>query len=252
MPGRDEKIPQTKFSVVQYVILAVFIVLAYGLWILQVRKTDEYVTRSEQNRIRQVPILAPRGKIYDRDGQLIVDNYPSFSALLLRDQMRDLNADAQKIADGLHIPVDDVLDKIRRYQLAHKPAFEPIIIKDDITPDERAFIESHRDEFPELETLMIHRRLYPKDGFMAHVIGYVGEVSEDMLNSPKFELYEPGMVVGQSGIEQEYNDILMGQDGFRRVVVNSKGKEVDRLSETPAVAGKQLRLTIDLDLQIAA
>jgi penicillin-binding protein 2 len=107
MSGRDEKIPQTKFSVVQYVILAVFIVLAYGLWILQVRKTDEYVTRSEQNRIRQVPILAPRGKLYDRDGQLIVDNYPSFSALLLRDQMRDLNADAQKIADGLHIPVQD-------------------------------------------------------------------------------------------------------------------------------------------------
>src|ERR1700756_717278 len=148
MPGRDEKIPQTKFSVVQYVILAVFIVLAYGLWTLQVRKSDEYVTRSEQNRIRQVPILAPRGKIVDRDGQIIVDNYPSFSAMLLRDQMRDLNADAQRIADGLHVPAADVIDKIRKAQFAHMPAFQPIIIKDDITPDERAFIESHRDEFP--------------------------------------------------------------------------------------------------------
>jgi penicillin-binding protein 2 len=254
MPGRDEKIPQTKFSVVQYVILAVFIVLAYGLWILQVRKTDEYVTRSEQNRIRQVPILAPRGKIYDRDGQLIVDNYPSFSALLLRDQMRDLNADAQKIADGLHIPVQEVIDKVRRYQLARKPAFEPIIIKDDITPDERAFIESHRDEFPELETLMIHRRLYPKDGFMAHLIGYVGEVSEDMLNSPKFELYERGDIVGQSGVELQYNDLLMGKDGSRRVLVNSKGKEVGRPpnANIPAVPGQKLRLTVDLDIQKAA
>src|SRR6476469_5396556 len=223
MPGRDEKIPQTKFSVVQYVILAVFIFLAYGLWILQVRKTDEYVTRSEQNRIRQVPILAPRGKIYDRDGQLIVDNYPSFSALLLRDQMRDLNADAQKIADGLHIPAQD------------------IIVKDDITPDERAFIESHRDEFPELETLIIHRRLYPKDGFMAHLIGYVGEVSEDMLNSPKFELYERGDIVGQSGVELQYNDLLMGKDGSRRVLVNSKGKEVGRPpnANIPAVPGQK-------------
>lgn len=147
MLGRDEKIPQTKFTVVQYVILAVFIVLAYGLWSLQVRKSDEYVTRSEQNRIRQVPVLAPRGKIYDRDGQLIVDNYPSFSALLLRDQMRDVNADAQKIADGLHLPVEEVLEKIRRHQVARKATYEPIIIKDDITPDERAFIESHRDEF---------------------------------------------------------------------------------------------------------
>src|SRR5215470_6632955 len=98
MLGRNEKIPQTKFSVVQYLSLAVFLVLAYGLWSLQVRKSDEYATRSEQNRIRQIPVLAPRGKIYDRDGQLIVDNYPSYSALLLREQMRDINADAQKIA----------------------------------------------------------------------------------------------------------------------------------------------------------
>jgi penicillin-binding protein 2 len=254
MPGRDEKIPQTKFSVVQYVILAVFIVLAYGLWTLQVRKTDEYVTRSEQNRIRQVPILAPRGKIYDRDGQLIVNNYPSFSALLLRDQMRDLNADAQKIADGLHMPVEEVLEKIRKYQLARKAAYEPIIIKDDITPDEQAFIASHRDDFPELETLMIHRRLYPRDGFMAHLIGYVGEVSEDMLNSPKFELYERGDIVGQSGVELQYNDLLMGKDGSRRVLVNSKGKEVGRPpnANIPAVPGQKLKLTVDIDIQKAA
>src|SRR5581483_8205506 len=209
MLGRDEKIPQTKFTVVQYVILAVFLVLAYGLWSLQIRKNDVYSVLSLQNRIKEVPVLAPRGKIYDREGQLIVDNYPSFSALLLRDQMRDLNADAQKIADGLHLPVADVLDKIRRSRLAGKATYEPIIIKDDITPDERAFIEAHRDEFPELETLMIHRRLYPKDGFMAHAIGYVGEVSEDMLNTPQFELYERGDIVGQSGIELQYNDILM-------------------------------------------
>src|SRR5215467_4700708 len=254
MLGRDEKIPQTKFTVVQYCILAIFLVLAYGLWSLQIRKSDEYVTRSDQNRIKQVPILAPRGKIYDRDGQLIVDNYPSFSALLLRDQVRDLNADAQKIADGLHLQTEDVLDKIRRSRLAGKANYEPIIIKDDITPDERAFIESHRDEFPELETLMIHRRLYPKNGFMAHAIGYVGEVSEDMLNSSKFELYEKGDIVGQSGLELQYNDILMGKDGSRRVLVNSKGKEVGRPANAniPAVPGQRLKLTIDIDIQKAA
>lgn len=254
MSGREEKIPPVKLTAVQYIILAVFLVLAYGLWSLQVRKNDEYLTRAEQNRIRQVAVLAPRGKLLDRDGQVIVDNYPSFSALLLRDQMRDLNADAQKIADGLHIPVDDILDKIHRYQLAHKPAFEPIIIKDDITPDERAFIEAHRDEFPELETLMVYRRLYPKDGFMAHLIGYVGEVSEDMLNSPRFELYEKGDIVGQSGVELYYNDLLMGKDGSRRVLVDSHGREVGRPKDAyiPAVPGHKLKLTIDIDLQKAA
>jgi penicillin-binding protein 2 len=255
MPGREEKIPQIKLTVVQYIILVVFLVLSYGLWSLQVRRSDEYQTRAEQNRIRRVPILAPRGKLLDRDGQIIVDNYPSFSALLLRDQMRDLNADAQKIADGLHIPVEEIRDKIRRYQLARKPTFEPIFIKDDITPDERAFIEAHRDEFPELETLMVHRRLYPKDGFMAHLIGYVGEVSEEMLNSPRFELYQRGDIVGQSGVELYYNDVLMGKDGSRRVLVDSKGREVGRPAKDaniPAVPGHKLKLTIDLDIQKAA
>src|SRR6476660_5132119 len=254
MLGRDEKIPQTKFTVVQYCILAVFLLLAYGLWSLQVRKNDEYATRSDQNRIKQVPILAPRGKLYDRDGELIVDNYPSFSALLLRDQVRDLNADAQKIADGLHLPVEEVLEKIRRSRLAGKANYEPIIINDDITPDERAFIESHRDDFPELETLMIHRRLYPKDGFMAHAIGYVGEVSEDDLNTSKFDAYQRGDIVGKAGVEFEYNDLLKGQDGSRRVLVNSRGKEVGRPANAniPAVPGQKLKLTIDLDIQKAA
>ena len=252
MIGRNEKLPQTKLSVIQYATLVIFLILAYGLWSLQIRKTDEYTVRAEQNRIRRVPILAPRGKILDREGRIIVDNYPSFSALLLRDQMRDLNADAQKIGDGLHIPPEEIRDKVRRLQLAHTPAFQPIIIKDDITPDERAFIESHRDEFPELETIMIHRRLYPKDGFLAHLIGYVGEVSEDMLNTPQFETYERGDIVGQSGVEQYYNDVLMGKDGSRRVLVDSKGREVGKLSQDPAVVGKQLKLTVDIDLQIAA
>ena len=156
-------------------------------------------------------------------------------ALLLRDQPRDLIADAEKISEGLHVPVEEIRDKVRRYQLAHRLAYEPIIIKDDITPDERAFIESHKDEFPELETIMVHRRLYPKDGFMAHLIGYVGEVSEDMLNSPKFDLYERGDIVGQSGVEQYYNEILMGKNGSRRVLVDSKGREKGKLSEDPAV-----------------
>src|SRR5436305_15252720 len=103
MIGRNEKLPQTKLSVIQYATLIIFLVLAYGLWSLQIRRTDEYTVRAEQNRIRRVPILAPRGKILDREGRIIVDNYPSFSALLLRDQMSDLNADAQEIGHALHI-----------------------------------------------------------------------------------------------------------------------------------------------------
>jgi penicillin-binding protein 2 len=105
---------------------------------------------------------------------------------------------------------------------------------------------------PELDTIMAHRRLYPRNGFMAHLIGYVGEVTDDMLNQPQFELYNPGDVVGVSGVEKQYNNLLMGKNGSRRAIVNSRGREVGRLDETPAEPGKQLKLTVDVDLQIAA
>jgi penicillin-binding protein 2 len=132
------------------------------------------------------------------------------------------------------------------------PRYQPIFLKEDITPDELAFIESHKNELPELDTIMAHRRLYPRNGFMAHMIGYVGEVTEDMLNQPQFELYNPGDVVGVSGVEKQYNTLLMGKNGSRRAVVDSHGREVSRLDETPAEPGKQLKLSVDLDLQIAA
>jgi penicillin-binding protein 2 len=250
MFGREEKVSALRLTAVQYVVLFIFLLLAYGLWRLQVMHSDEYAQLAEKNRVRNVPILAPRGKILDREGRVIVDNYPSFSALLLRDSMRDLNADAGAIAKGLHLNPDEVRQRIRRF--SSMPQYQPIFLKEDITPDELAFIESHKNELPELETIMAHRRLYPRNGFMAHLIGYVGEVSEDMLNQPQFELYTPGDVVGVSGVEKQYNTILMGKNGSRRALVNSKGREVGRLDETPAEPGKPLKLTIDLDLQIAA
>lgn len=259
MLGRQEKIPQTRLSVVQYAALAIFLILSYGLWSLQIRNSNDYVAQAIQNRVRKVPILAPRGKILDREGRVIVDNYPSFSALLMRDQLHDVKAEVQKIAEGLHIPADEILEKIRRAQLARIPVFEPMIIKDDITPDENAFIEAHRDQFPELEVIKVHRRLYPKNGFMAHLIGYVGEVSEDMLSSGRYDAMSRGAIVGQSGVEQQYNETLMGKDGSRHVVVDSKGREVadpksagrQQVREA-ATVGSPLTLTIDLDVQIAA
>jgi penicillin-binding protein 2 len=250
MLGRDEKVSQLRLTAVQYILLGIFLVLAFGLWRLQVARSDYYNTLAEQNRIKQVPILAPRGKILDREGRIIVDNYPSFSVLLMRDQKRDLQADADKIAVGLHMPPDELRARLKR--MAAVPGYQPLFLKDDITPDELAFIESHKAELPELDTITVHRRLYPKNGFMAHVIGYVGQVSEDMLTQPQWELYNPGDIVGMSGVEQYYNDILMGKNGSRQVLVNSRGKEVGTLSDVQAVPGKQLKLTIDLDLQIAA
>jgi penicillin-binding protein 2 len=250
MFARDEKVPQARLTGVQYGILAMFLMLAFGLWRLQVMDSAKYELQAQQNRIKEVPILAPRGKILDREGRIIVDNYPSFSALLLRDQGKNYDANLDKIAEGLHLDPADLRLRVKR--MSSMPGYQPIFIKYDITPDELAFIEAHRNEYPELDTITVHRRLYPKGGFMAHLIGYVGEVSEEMLNHPRFELYNPGDVVGQSGVEAQYNDMLMGTNGSRRVLVNARGKEVGELSDTPAIPGKQLKLTVDIDLQIAA
>lgn len=248
--GREEKVPTIRLTAVQYGILGLFLVLAFGLWRLQVVGTDYYSQLAEKNRIRDVPILAPRGKILDREGRIIVDNYPSMSALLLRDQPRSLEADVPAIAAGLHMDPQEIRDRIKRF--ASAPGYQPIVLKDDITPDDYAFIEAHRNELPELDTILANRRLYPRYGFMAHLIGYVGEVSDEMLNHPQWEFYNPGDIVGKDGVELTYNSILMGTNGSRRALVNSRGKEVGRLGESPAVPGKPLKLTIDLDLQIAA
>lgn len=248
--GKAEKLPAGKLHSAQYIVALILAVLITGLWRLQVLGADNFRALADANRIRKVPILAPRGRIFDRDGRLLVDNYPSVSCYLLRDQAKNINLDLPLISRGLNIPIDQIQTILRHYQAA--PRYQPIPLKQDITPDEQAFIEAHRNELPELETLDVQRRLYPRDGFAAHLIGYVGEVSEEMLNNPRYAFYDPGDVVGRSGVEEAYDAVLRGTDGYRDVIVNSRGKELGHLGQTLAIPGKDLRLTIDLDVQMAA
>jgi penicillin-binding protein 2 len=247
---RDEKVSATKLHATQYVVVLVLAILAAGMWKLQILGVTNYRLLADANRVRKIPVVAPRGKIFDREGRILVDNYPSVSCYLLREQAKNLDADVPMIARGLDLPVEQVQASLRRY--ASEPKYEPIPLKQDITPDEQAFIEAHRNELPELETLDEQRRLYPRDGFAAHLIGYVGEVSEEDLNSSKFDFYEPGDVVGKSGVEETYDALLRGTDGSRDVVVDSHGRDVGQLGQTLAIPGQDLRLTIDLDLQRVA
>jgi penicillin-binding protein 2 len=248
--GKPEKLPTSKLHAAQYLIVLVLVVLITGLWRLEVLGADNFRALAEANRIRKVPVLAPRGRLFDREGRLLVDNYPSVSCYLLREQVKDINVDIPLIAQGLHIPVEQIQATLRRFQIA--PKYQPIPLKQDITPDEQAFIEAHRNELPELETLDEQRRLYPRDGFAAHLIGYVGEISEDDLNKSKYAFYQPGDVVGKSGVEATYDALLRGEDGSRDVIVNSHGKEIGHLGQTLAKPGQDLKLTIDLDMQMAA
>ncbi|MGI4829042.1 MAG: penicillin-binding protein 2 [Janthinobacterium lividum] len=247
---RKERVSPTKLAFAQYLVTLVLLILGIGLWRLQVLGAENYRVLAEQNRIRKVPILAPRGRIFDRDGKIIVDNYPSVTCYLLREQMAALPHDLPMIAQGLHMDPEQIEAILKHFQYA--PKYQPIPLKQDITPDEQAFIAAHRDDLPELDTLDEQRRLYPRDGFLAHLIGYVGEVSEADLNNSKYAFYEPGDVVGKSGVEEAYDELLRGEDGSRDMIVNSHGREVGVMGEEYAKPGKDLRLTVDLDVQRAA
>jgi len=245
----EGRLPTTRLAVISYAIVGLMALLLLGFWKLQIVDSDRYFQLAERNRIRTIPIIAPRGTMLDRQGRVLVDNYPSFSVLLLRDDPELLSQLLPQIADGLGLAPDDIQQQIEAAKAL--PHFQPIVIKPEASPGDIAFIESHRADIPILEMLMVHRRRYARDGFMAHTSGYVGEVSTDQIEASNMR-YKPGDIVGKAGLEEQYNEQLMGVDGQRRVIVNSVGREVGRLEQTDAIPGKPIRLTIDYDLQLAA
>jgi penicillin-binding protein 2 len=247
----DPKFAAGKIAFLQYVTIFIFAFLLFGFWQLQVQYSDVFAEAAEKNHVKSVPVLAPRGKILDRDGRVIVDNHFTYRVLLSRETLKPEHI--KPVSEGLNLEYDELLSKLSRYDRT-RPKYEPIIIKDEITPEELAFVESHRnpEEFPEMELIHAQQRLYPRDGIAAHVIGYVSEISETELNSAEFARYKPGDIVGQAGIERQYNDLLMGQDGERQVMVDNRGRVLQQLGLKEAVPGKNLQLTIDLDLQVVA
>ncbi len=250
-PLREEtKFASAKIAFFQYFAVAIFLFLISGFWELQIRNPARYQEQAEQNSVKSIPILAPRGKILDRDGRIIVDNHDSYSLILTRENLKFEHL--KPIADGLNLDYDQLVARVQRFQ--SQPKYVPIIIKEELTPAELAFVDSHRDPgtFPEMELIHAQRRLYPKDGLGAHMLGYVGEVSESELNSAEFAKFDQGAVIGKDGIERQYNDVLMGVDGQRRVAVDNLGNEHQTLDEVPATPGKNLQLTIDLDLEVVA
>ena len=239
-----------RIAVFQYLTVGVLIFLMAGFWTLQVRDHEANSDLAERNSIKTVPLNAPRGKILDRDGRVIVDNQPSFELLLAQESLKKEHLDG--IAQGLHMNPEELRTLVARY--ASRSRYAPIPVKPDLTPGELAFVESHRDPqtFPEMELIQAPRRLYPQDELAAHVIGYVGEVSEQELNSPDLARYSQGDIVGKFGLERQYNDVLMGVNGQRRVVVDSAGREREILENKDATPGRNLDTTLDLDLQAVA
>jgi penicillin-binding protein 2 len=248
-PLRDDThFASARIAVFQYSAVAIFLFLLSGFWRLQVQNPDYYGEQAQANSIKSQPIPGPRGRILDRDGRVIVDNHSSYRLDLARDQFKDEHL--RPIAQGLDLDYTELEARVRRMRT--QPKFVPIVIKDELTTADLSFVESHRDFFPELVLIPAQRRLYPQNGMLAHVIGYTGEISDQELDSPEYAKYKPGDIIGKFGIEKQYNDVLMGVDGQRQVVVDNRMQVRQTIGIKPAVPGKDLQLTVDLDLQAVA
>jgi penicillin-binding protein 2 len=241
----ERKLPQGRLAAVSWGIVVITLVLLSGYWRIQVVDAERYIEMAERNRIRSMPIPAPRGPMLDREGRKLVDNYPGFAVLLLRDDPKEVDKYLDAVAEGLGLDPAELRQRLEESRGAAD--YKPLELK-DATPSDIAFVEAHRADIPVLELHLKYHRLYPRDGFMAHVAGYVGEASEREISRSKGQ-YAAGDVIGKAGLERQYNETLMGVDGKRRAMVNSMGREVERLEQTEAIPGKPIQLTIDYDLQ---
>jgi penicillin-binding protein 2 len=194
-------------------------VLCVRLYVLQVVRGERYAEIAENQRRRRLTIPAPRGLILDRNGQVLVDSRPTYNVILSREDVRgkDFNSLIEPLSEGLGVDKDILRDYFELVKTM--PAFESIQVKQDATPGDIAWVESHNFEFPELRVEKQPQRRYPENGSLSHVLGYVGEIGPDQLKqqASKDKGLKPGDIIGLSGLEQTYDDYLRGKDGYREI-----------------------------------
>ena len=237
-----------RLSILQYVISVVFAVLAVSFWVLQVVQHAKFEEMAENNHQRTLALRAPRGIVFDRDGHVLIENRHSYSISIVREHTKDLNRTVHLLASVLGWDEAVVRDIVNRHR--KEPSYRPITIVQDATLAQVAAVTARRLDFelPDVVVEQVPTRRYP-EMLAAHLFGYVGEVNDSQVSEE--DGLKSGDIVGQAGIERVYNAQLMGEDGAKRVVVNSVGREIRTLDEDPASEGKRLKLTVDYDLQKA-
>jgi len=226
-----------------------FVLLAFGFWFFQVVQHAQFKEMAENNHQRTLTLRAPRGIIYDRTGKLLVENRNSFNISIDRERTKDLEHTIRVLASVTGVDESAVRETVERNR--REPAYRPIVVVPDATLAQVAAVTARRLDF-ELPGVLVQEvptRQYPDQDMAAHLIGYVGEASEDQM---KDDNVSTGSIVGQFGVERVYNKLLMGTDGARRVVVNSMGREIRTLEEEPPAQGRRVQLTINYGMQKAA
>jgi len=241
----------TRLSVMQYFIAGIFALLAIGFWVFQVAQHQKFSVMADNNHLRRLPLPAPRGVLFDRHGDLLVDNQSMFNIAVVREQTGNLDTTLRVLSEATGVPEPQLHETMSRRR--GEPKYRPMVLIENATFEQVVAARARQWELPGVFSQQVPTRKYLSDDMAAHLFGYVSEVNEAQLARPEYEGLEAGAKVGQAGVEQAYNRLLMGTDGDRAVVVNSVGREIQEVPDglTDPIEGKRLQLTIDKDVQRA-
>jgi len=244
----DRRRITVRLTVLQVSVVVTFAALAISFWFLQIVQHSRFEEMAENNHQRTLALRAPRGVLFDRNGKVLVENRHSFNVSIVREHTKDLDRTIRLLAAVAGLDVSQVRQIVDRHR--GEPIYRPIVVIEDASLSQVAAITARRLDFelPDVVVEEVPTRQYPADALAAHVFGYVGEANDTQVGDG----VSTGAIVGQSGIERVYNKLLMGEDGARRVVVNSVGREIRTLEEVAPKEGRRVQLTIDYDLQKAA
>jgi penicillin-binding protein 2 len=241
---------QRRFLIFSATTAIIFLLLGLRLWYLQIISHEDYQERSIRNRTRVLPLEAPRGPVYDRNGLLLVDNRPSFRISVMRQDVEDQQALLQRLAELLEIDLQDLEARWREGR--RFPIYRPVPLATDVSWDMMERIQEHSIELPGVLTEVRPLRDYLEKGSAAHLMGYLGEITEEELNDENFIGYQPGDYIGKIALERSFEPYLKGEKGQRLVEVDVKGKLLRQLQMEGARPGNKMYLTLDRGLQRAA
>ena len=247
----DRRSLTLRLGVVQYLVAVTFAALAVAFWVFQIGQHEKFLEMAENNRLRKLPLPAPRGVLLDRHGKVLVENKSTFNIALVREQTKNLSEVLRVVATVTGADLGEIQEIVNRRR--REPSFRPIVLIENASHAQVAAVSARRLELPGIFYQEVPSRKYPEQAIGAHLFGYVGEVTEPQLQRADLKDIEPGTIIGQAGVELSYNRQLMGVDGAKAVIVNSVGREIRHLeseSKDPVI-GRPMQLTIDADVQKA-
>jgi penicillin-binding protein 2 len=249
LPPDDRRNLSLRLSSVQIVVASLFALLAVAFWTFQVAQHQKFDEMAENNHRRRLPLPAPRGVLFDREGKVLVENQNTVNLALDREQSGNIDETLRVLAAATGADEAQLRETVNRRR--REPSYRPIVLVENATQAQIAAWMARRLELPGIIRQEVPARQYPQKELAAHLFGYVGEASETDLTRAEYAGAEAGSMVGKAGVERSYNKLLMGTDGDKLVVVNSRGREMGLAQKQEPVEGRRVQLTIDADVQRA-